>query len=41
MARAADLKVDPVLSLELNLFVVKTSRQIHRAIHLDEQFVIR
>src|SRR6185369_10599282 len=41
VTRAADLKEDSILPLELNLFVVETSRQIHRAIHLDQQLVIR
>jgi hypothetical protein len=36
---AADLKEDSVLSFKLDLFVVETPRQIHRAIHLDQQFV--
>ena len=40
MSRAADLKEDPVLALELNLFVVEPSRQVHRAIDLEHQFVI-
>ena len=36
-----DLKVDPVLGFKLNLFVVDSSRHIHRAIHLNENLAIR
>jgi len=41
MTRTADLKEDAVLSLELDLFIIDTPRQIHRAIHLDEQLMVR
>ena len=40
MSRATDLEKDEVLSLELNLFVVETPRQLHLAIHLEEELVI-
>ncbi len=41
MTRTADLEEDPVLSLHLDLFVVDTTRQIHRAIHVDQQLAVR
>jgi hypothetical protein len=36
MARAADLKVDPILTLERDLLVVETPRKVDVAIGCDE-----
>ena len=40
MSRTTDLEKDSILSFELNLFIVETSRHVHRAIHLYQQLVI-
>ena len=40
MSGATYLKVDLVLTLELNLSVVDTPRQVHRSIDFDQCLVI-
>ena len=40
MARAADLEEQSVLPLELNLAIVQTPREKHRAINADQRFAL-
>ena len=40
MTGAADLEEDLVLSFELDLFVVEPAREIHRAIHFEQQLAV-
>jgi hypothetical protein len=40
MAGAADLEEDPVLSLELDLLVVHSPREVHRPVDADERLLV-